>query len=317
MKQMVLETLKLTKKYRRRVVVDQLSLVVESGDIFGFLGQNGAGKSTTIRMALGLVRPTSGHVRVLGYDMSQQPLRALRHIGAIVDAPAFYENFSGRENLRMLAAMSGGAERQRIETVLEIVGLRERAQDPVRVYSHGMRQRLGIAQALLPDPRLIILDEPTDGLDPQGLREIRVLILRLRDEFGLTVILSSHLLHEVEQICNRVAIIDSGRLLYQGTVEDLIGKDNWIKLTVDRVTEAYELLSKDPRLSISQNGDQSLYLKITDEEIPLVNALLVQHGFRVTELSAHRVSLEEAFLRLTQKQMIPEPVAAKKRCYKN
>lgn len=301
MKQLVLETLELTKKYRRRVVVDQLSLMVESGDIFGFLGQNGAGKSTTIRMALGLVRPTSGRVRVLGYDMSQQPLRALRHIGAIVDAPAFYENFSGRENLRMLAAMSGGAERQRLETVLEIVGLRERAHDPVRVYSHGMRQRLGIAQALLPDPQLIILDEPTDGLDPQGLREVRGLILRLRDEFGLTVILSSHLLHEVEQICNRVAIIDGGRLLYQGPVEDLIGKDKLIKLTVDRVTEAYELLSQNPLIAISQNGDQSLYLKMADEQIPLVNALLVQHGFRVMEFSSQRVSLEEAFLRLTKK----------------
>ena len=301
MKRLVLETRELTKRYGRRVVVDHLSLMVESGDIFGFLGQNGAGKSTTIRMALGLVRPTSGRVRVLGYDMSQQPLRALRHIGAIVDAPAFYENFSGRENLRMLAAMSGGAERQRLETVLEIVGLRERAHDPVRVYSHGMRQRLGIAQALLPDPQLIILDEPTDGLDPQGLREVRGLILRLRDEFGLTVIISSHLLHEVEQICNRVAIIDGGGLLYQGPVEDLIGKDKRIKLTVDRVTEAYELLSQNPRISLSQNGDQSLYLKMADEQIPLVNALLVQHGFRVMELSTQRVSLEEAFLRLTKK----------------
>jgi ABC-2 type transport system ATP-binding protein len=134
----------------------------------------------------------------------------------------------------MLAAMSGGAKRERIENVLEIVGLRQRARDPVRVYSHGMRQRLGIAQALLPDPELVILDEPTDGLDPQGLCEIRVLIRRLRDELGLTVLLSSHLLHEVEQICNRVAIIDEGRLLYQGPVEDLIAKDNWIKLRVGR-----------------------------------------------------------------------------------
>src|SRR5882762_10241007 len=149
MKQLVLETQQLTKKYRRRVVVDQLSLMVEGGDIFGFLGQNGAGKSTTIRMALGLVRPTSGHVRVLGYDMSRQPLRALKRIGAIIDTPAFYGNFSGRQNLRMPAAMSGGAERQRIEAALEIVGLRERGHDPVRIYSHGMRQRLGIAQALL------------------------------------------------------------------------------------------------------------------------------------------------------------------------
>lgn len=300
MKQMVLETIDLTKKYRRRVVVDQLSLMVERGDIFGFLGQNGAGKSTTLRMALGLVRPTSGRVRLLGYDMSRQPLRALQRIGAIIEAPAFYENFSGRANLRMLASMSGGANRQRIETVLEIVGLRERAGDPVRVYSHGMRQRLGIAQALLPNPELIILDEPTDGLDPRGLRETRLLILRLRDKFGLTVILSSHLLHEVEQLCNRVAIIDSGSLLYQGPVEELIERDNWIKLTVDRVTEAYELLSRNSRLTVTRNGDHSLYVKMAGEEIPQVNALLVQQGFRVMEISPQRESLEEAFLRLTR-----------------
>src|SRR5438477_6681741 len=222
MTQAVLQTEQLTKKYRRRLVVDRLSLTVERGDIFGFLGQNGAGKSTTIRMILGLVRPTSGRVSILGYDMSRQPLRALKRIGAIIEAPAFYENFSGRQNLRMLAAMSGGAERQRIEMALEIVGLRERARDPVRVYSHGMRQRLGIAQALLPNPEFIILDEPTDGLDPQGIREVRLLIRRLRDELGLTVLLSSHLLYEVEQICNRVAIIDRGRMLYQGTIEKLI-----------------------------------------------------------------------------------------------
>jgi len=304
MKQLVLETRQLTKKYRRRVVVDQLSLTVEAGDIFGFLGQNGAGKSTTIRMALGLVRPTSGHVRVLGYDMSRQPLRALKRIGAIIEAPAFYDNFSGRQNLRMLAAMSGGAERQRLEMVLEIVGLRERVHDPVRIYSHGMRQRLGIAQALLPDPELIILDEPTDGLDPQGLCETRALIRRLRDELGLTIMLSSHLLHEVEQICNRVAIIDEGRLLCQGSVEDLIAKDSWIKLRVDRVMEAYELLSKDPRLSLSLNGDQSLHVKMAEEQIPVVNALLVHQGFRVLELSPQRDSLEQVFLRLTQEARI-------------
>ncbi|HWP53667.1 MAG TPA: ATP-binding cassette domain-containing protein, partial [Pyrinomonadaceae bacterium] len=166
MTQAVLQTEQLTRKYRRRVVVDRLSLTVERGDIFGFPGQNGAGKSTTIRMALGLVRPTSGRVSVLGHDMARQPLRALQRVGAIIEAPAFYENFSGRDNLRILAAMSGGADRQRIEMVLEIVGLRDRANDPVRVYSHGMRQRLGIAQALLPNPEFVILDEPTDGLDP-------------------------------------------------------------------------------------------------------------------------------------------------------
>jgi ABC-2 type transport system ATP-binding protein len=300
MTQAVLQTDQLTRKYRRRVVVDRLSLTVERGDIFGFLGQNGAGKSTTIRMALGLVRPTSGRVSVLGHDMARNPLRALKRVGAIIEAPAFYENFSGRQNLRMLAAMSGGAEPKRIEMALEIVGLRERAQDPVRVYSHGMRQRLGIAQALLPNPEFVILDEPTDGLDPQGLSETRALIRRLRDELGLTVMLSSHLLHEVEQICNRVAIIEEGRLLYQGPVEDLIAKDNWIRVRVDRVNEAYELLSLNPALSINRNGDESLHVKMTDEQIPQVNALLVEHGFNVTEISPQRESLEEVFLRLTQ-----------------
>ncbi|HJZ79947.1 MAG TPA: ABC transporter ATP-binding protein, partial [Pyrinomonadaceae bacterium] len=260
----------------------------------------GAGKSTTIRMTLGLVRPTSGRVTVLGHDMSRQPLRALKRVGAIIEGPAFYENFSGRQNLKMLAAMSGGATPEQIEKALEIVNLRDRANDPVRVYSHGMRQRLGIAQALLPNPEFIILDEPTDGLDPQGLYETRALVRRLRDELGLTVMLSSHLLHEVEQICNRVAIIDEGRLVYQGAVDELIAKNNWVKLKVDRLAEARELLSRNPNLSVSHNGDQSLYVKMADDEIPIVNSLLVQNGFRVMELSPQRESLEQVFMRLTQ-----------------
>src|ERR1043165_3462127 len=300
MNQPVLQAERLTKRYQRRAVVDQLSLTVERGDIFGFLGQNGAGKSTTIRMALGLVRPTSGKVRVLGYDMARGSLSALKRVGAIIEAPAFYENFSGRQNLRMFAAMSGGVERQRLENVLEIVGLRGRAKDPVRVYSHGMRQRLGIAQALLPNPEFVILDEPTDGLDPQGLSETRALIRRLRDELGLTVMLSSHLLHEVEQICNRVAIIDEGRLLYQGPVDDLIAGQNWINLRVDRLTEAFALLEKEPGLSVSLNGDHALHLKIVEAEIPRVNALLASQGFRVKEISPQRESLEDVFLRLTR-----------------
>jgi ABC-type multidrug transport system ATPase subunit len=207
----------------------------------------------------------------------------------------------------MLAAMSGGAERKQIDKALEIVGLRERAQDPVRVYSHGMRQRLGIAQALLPNPEFIILDEPTDGLDPQGLCEVRELVRRLRDELGLTVMLSSHLLNEVEQICNRVAIIEEGRLLYQGPVEDLFAKGSWIKLRVDRVAEAYELLAKNPRLSLNRNGDQSLQVKMAEDEIPLVNALLVQQGFSVMELSPQRESLEQVFLRLTKEARAKGP----------
>jgi ABC-2 type transport system ATP-binding protein len=257
-------------------------------------------------MILGLVRPTSGRVQVLGHDMSRRPRAALKRVGAIIEAPAFYENFSGRQNLRMLAAMSGGATTRAVEEVLELVGLRARAKDPVRVYSHGMRQRLGIAQALLPNPELIILDEPTDGLDPQGLAEVRELVQRLRDERGLTVILSSHLLHEVEQICNRVAIIDGGRLLYQGPVQDLIAQGQRIRLKTDRLNDAFELLMNDRRLSVTRNGDQSLYLQVADEAVPDINALLVQNGFRVMEISAQHESLEEVFLRLTRAAHLPD-----------
>jgi ABC-type multidrug transport system ATPase subunit len=303
----VLRTELLTKRYGRRIAVDQLSLEVERGDIFGFLGQNGAGKSTTIRMVLGLVRPTRGGVRLLGQDVRRHPLRALRKVGAIIESPAFYDHFTARQNLRLFAAMSGGATSRRIEEVLEIVGLRERAQEPVRVFSHGMRQRLGIAQALLPAPEFVILDEPTDGLDPQGIREVRLLIRRLRDELNLTVLLSSHLLYEVEQICNRVAIIDHGRLLYQGTIEQLVTTNKTVKLTVDRPDEAYELLCSDSSLAVSRNGAHSLYVEMADEHIPRVNALLVERGFRVSELSPQRETLEQVFLRLTEKRLEDKP----------
>jgi len=300
MPDLILETDDLTKSYGKRVVVDSLSLQVERGDIFGFLGQNGAGKSTTIRMALGLVRPTSGAVRVLGFDISRQPLKARARTGAIVEAPAFYENLSGLQNLIILSEMSGTASPGRIQEVLGIVGLTSRARDPVRVYSHGMKQRLGIAQALLPGPELIILDEPTDGLDPQGIHEVRALIRRLRDEMRLTVFLSSHLLHEVEQICNRVGIIDHGRLLYQGAIQDLVAKDKMVKLTVDRYEEAHRFLTSEASLPESLNGDRSLYVKMSDEQIPGVNALLVERGFRVMELSPQTETLEQVFLRLTR-----------------
>jgi ABC-2 type transport system ATP-binding protein len=296
----ILQAEQLTKRYGRRLIVDRLSLTVEQGDIFGFLGQNGAGKSTVIRMALGLVRPTSGRTLMFGHDMARHSLKVLGRVGAVVEAPAFYGNFSGLDNLRILTAMSGGAKRKRIEQTLALVDLLPRAHDPVSTYSHGMRQRLGIAQALLPDPQFIILDEPTDGLDPQGIREVRLLLPRLRDELGLTILLSSHLLSEVERVCNRVAIIERGRLLYQGATVSLIDKDKVVRITVDQLEKAYQLLASDPTLSVSRNGSQSLHVKMADEHIPHVNARLVGHGIQVTELSVERVTLEDVFLTLTQ-----------------
>jgi ABC-2 type transport system ATP-binding protein len=301
MGKLVLQTEGLTKRYKRRVVVDDLSLTIERGDIFGFLGQNGAGKSTVIRMALSLVRPTRGRVLLFGHDMAKHPLRALARVGAIVESPAFYENFSGWDNLRIFAAMSGGASHKCIEETLALLDLLDRAHDPVRTYSHGMRQRLGMAQALLPTPQFIILDEPTDGLDPQGIQEVRLLLPRLRDELGLTIMLSSHLLHEVEQVCNRVAIINQGRLLYQGGVENLIVKEELIKITVEPLEAACQLLNRDPILLVRRNGSESLYVKMPKEHIPRVNALLVANGIRVMELSTQRVTLEEVFLTLTSR----------------
>jgi len=299
MSDIALQTEDLTKRFGKRTAVDRLTIRVERGDIYGFLGPNGAGKSTTLRMLLGLVRPTSGLIKFPVQDSGWEYLRARSRVGAIIETPSFYENFSARRNLQLLASLSGGVSKKRVEEVLDIVDLRARAGDPVKVYSYGMRQRLGIAQALLPTPQLIILDEPTNGLDPQGIHETRKLIRRLRDEFRLTVLLSSHLLTEIEQLCNRVGIIHEGRLLYEGGPEALTASTNLYKVRVDDLAGAFELLSTETGLSVSRNGASFLRLDADEEALAKANALLVGNGFKVYELSPAQESLEEAFLRLT------------------
>ena len=300
MSDLALETQDLTKRFGSRTAVDRLSLRVERSDIYGFLGPNGAGKSTTLRMLLGLVRPTSGVVRFPLPAGTWEYLRARSRVGAIIETPAFYENISGRRNLQLLASLSGGVKKKRVEEVLEIVELRDRARDPVKVYSYGMRQRLGIAQALLPTPELIILDEPTNGLDPQGIQETRKLIRRLRDDMRLTVLLSSHLLTEIEQLCNRVGIIHEGRLLYEGGPEALVTPSKIYRVRVDDLSTAFELLTTLSGVTVSRNGDSVLRIDANDESIAAVNALLVSKQIKVYELSPAQESLEEAFLRLTK-----------------
>jgi ABC-2 type transport system ATP-binding protein len=300
MSEIALQTEQLTKRFGARIAVDGLTMSVERGDIYGFLGPNGAGKSTTLRMLLGLVRPTSGVIKFPVRGSGWEYLRARSRVGAIIETPAFYENFSGRRNLQLLASLSGGVSKKRVEEVLEIVELRDRARDPVKVYSYGMRQRLGIAQALLPTPDLIILDEPTNGLDPQGIKQTRNLIRRLRDEFKLTVLLSSHLLTEIEQLCNQVGIIHEGRLLYEGGPSALVSPTSLYKVRVDDLSRAFELLTKESGVTVSRNGTSFLHLDADAETIPAVNALLVTHGIKVYELSPAQESLEEAFLRLTE-----------------
>jgi ABC-2 type transport system ATP-binding protein len=305
MSDVALQTENLTKRFGGRTAVDRLTIRVERGDIYGFLGPNGAGKSTTLRMLLGLVRPTSGVIKFPVRASSWEYLKARSRIGAIIETPAFYENFSGRRNLQLLASLSGGVQKKRVDEVLKIVDLHDRAQDPVKVYSLGMRQRLGIAQALLPTPEIIILDEPTNGLDPQGIHETRNLIRRLRDEFRLTVLLSSHLLTEIEQLCNRVGIIHEGRLLYEGGPEALVAPTSLYKVRVDNLTAAFDLLSKAPGVTVSRNGASSLRVDADAEHIAAVNTLLVGNGIKVYELSPAQESLEEAFLRLTKSVAAP------------
>jgi ABC-2 type transport system ATP-binding protein len=250
-------------------------------------------------MLLGLIRPSAGKIEFPTNGPRWDYLRARSRIGAIIETPAFYENFSARRNLQLLASLSGGVLAKRVEEVLDIVGLKERAHDPVKVFSYGMRQRLGIAQALLPTPQLIILDEPTNGLDPQGIQQTRQLIRRLRDELRLTILLSSHLLAEVEQLCNRVGIIHEGRLLYEGEPGALVAPTTKFKLKVDQTAVAFQLLEKDPAINVSRNGTAYLHVDAHAEHISDVNALLVSHGIKVYELTPTQESLEEAFLRIT------------------
>lgn len=299
MADVILQTEGLTKRFGRRIAVDKLSLHVERGDIYGFLGPNGAGKSTTLRMLLGLIRPTAGRIEFPVHGLHWDYLRARSRIGAIIETPAFYENFSARRNLQLLASLSGGVASKRVEEVLEIVGLKDRAREPVKVYSYGMRQRLGIAQALLPTPQLIILDEPTNGLDPQGIQQTRELIRRLRDDLRLTILLSSHLLVEIEQLCNRVGIINEGRLLYEGEPGGLVTPSTRYKLKVDRMATAQELIAGVPNVAVSQNGANYLHVDAEPEHMSSVNAMLVSNGIKVYELTPAQETLEEAFLRLT------------------
>lgn len=297
--ELLLSTERLTKRYGARRVVDGISLEVNRGDVFGFLGPNGAGKSTTMRMLLGLVRPTSGTVRIGGIDVRRNRRAALSKVGAVVEGPAFYDHLTGWENLELLTALGGGASRARMEETLEIVGLRGREREPVAVYSTGMRQRLGIAQAMLPRPEIILLDEPGNGLDPRGSLEIRALIRQLATDHALTVFLSSHLLHEVEQLCDRVAILDRGHLLYQGSVAGLLTRASYLRVVVDAPAEAGRFLEAFEGVQVLYEESGSLTLRLSGVDPAWVNARLVEKGFRVQELRQVRESLENIFLRLT------------------
>ncbi|RME76680.1 MAG: ABC transporter ATP-binding protein [Planctomycetota bacterium] len=306
----VVRTRGLTRRFGRSVAVSELSIEVRRGDVFGFLGPNGAGKTTTIRMLLGLLRPSAGEIELFGRPLHRDRLRLLAQVGALVEQPAFYPWLTGRENLRAFGYLTGarlGAGR--IEEVLELVGLAGRADDRVAIYSQGMRQRLGIAQALLARPRLVFLDEPTNGLDPPGIEHIRSLLLRLAREHGVTVFVSSHLLHEVERMCNRVAILDRGRLVVSGEVGALLGGDGTIVEIETHAVERAAALLADTGYRVLGTESDRLRVRADRTQVAAIARLLCEHDVGLEALVPRRPSLEDFFRERLEGPAVAEAVS--------
>ncbi len=292
----IVRTEGLSRSFGRLQAVRDLALEVDEGDVYGFLGLNGAGKTTTIRMLLGLIRPTAGRVALFGLDARENFIAVMKDIGALVELPAYYPHLTARQNLEIVRLATGGLAESLIPRTLESVGLEGRIDDRVRTYSQGMRQRLGIAMALLPQPRLVILDEPTNGLDPQGVNHVRSLIVELNKTKGVSFLISSHLLHEVEITCNRVGIIRAGQLVVQAKVADLLSETGGrVTLTIDRREEARAFLASLDYVKLADGGD-GLQVHADPARHAELNRALVSAGFNVSEFAPKRLTLEEYFL---------------------
>lgn len=294
-----LRTINLTKQYGQRLAVNNLNLQVHKGEIFGFLGPNGAGKTTTIRMALGLISPTAGSVEILGRNVATHGSQVLPRVGALIETPALYPYLSGRNNLYAIASTLGGVPEKRIDFVLDLVGLAKRQKDRVKTYSLGMKQRLGVAIALLQDPELLILDEPTNGMDPAGIVEIRDLMHQLAAQ-GKTIFVSSHLLAEVQQICTRVAIVSLGKLITESTVADLTRSQGEFRVTVEKANEALALLKTQEWGHNAHLDEAGAILTLAPENSGrMLNFFLVGAGFVPETLERPSQDLEQVFLHLT------------------
>jgi len=294
----ILRTTGLTKRFGKLEAVKDLNLELRRGEVFGFLGPNGAGKSTTVGMILGLVTPTAGQIELFGLKLSGNGWAMLRRVGAVIEEPAFYPYLSGWDNLEALARAIGGIPKAKITEVLERVNLQERAGDRYDHYSMGMKQRLGIASTLLRDPELILLDEPTRGLDPAGTKEVRDLIPQLAHEHR-TVFLCSHLLHEVEQLCNRVAIIKEGVMLVCAPVQELLAQGQMLQIKVDDLAQAAAILNGLPWIKSVKRENDHLIVDAPKDSASRVNKTLAEHNIFASELTSRNVSLESVFLQLT------------------
>ncbi|MED4461459.1 ABC transporter ATP-binding protein [Metabacillus fastidiosus] len=298
MKEMMIETTNLTKKFKGKTVVDNINLSIKKGEIYGFLGPNGAGKTTTIRMLLGLMKPTNGKIELFGQDVKNNHIEALRKIGSLVESPSYYGHLTARENLEALRKILQ-VPKNRIDEVLSIVRLTNDANRPVKGFSLGMKQRLGIAAAILGNPELLILDEPTNGLDPSGIHEIRDLIKNMPKQYGITVLISSHLLSEIDQIATEVGIITKGKIIYQDSIERLRNKARpKIAIKASEMDKAKALLltkgilfEKQENRLISENAN--------DEIVAKSISILASANISIYRVEEKRKSLEEIFLELT------------------
>jgi len=297
---LVLQTFHLGKQFKHRMAVENLNLSIPKGEVFGFLGPNGAGKSTTIRLVLSLIAPTTGRVELFGKSLYHHRSEVLSRVGGLVESADFYLYLSGRQNLEIVGALRGAVEKHAVEEVLDTVGLTDRANDKVKTYSHGMKQRLGIAQALLGNPEFIVLDEPTTGLDPQGIKEVRQLIRQLSTERGITVFLSSHLLSEIEQTATSMAIINAGKLIVQGNVHELLHSgNNSVKIDAQPADRAREVMQGLAFVAGLEQDDRFMRVTLPIEKVAALIAALVVAGVDVRAVIPQR-SLEEYFLSITE-----------------
>ncbi|MCX7875264.1 MAG: ABC transporter ATP-binding protein [Melioribacteraceae bacterium] len=298
----IIEVRGLFKKYKSIVAVDNLDLNVYRGDVFGFLGPNGAGKSTTIRMLLSLIKPNAGSIKIFGLPLEKNRIEIFKKVGAIVEKPDFYLYLTAYKNLEILGKLSGvETSSKKIMEMLELVGLEKRADSKVKTYSHGMKQRLGLAQALLHDPELIILDEPTTGLDPQGMKEIRELIVYLSKEKKKTIFISSHILREVELIATRMIIINKGKTQVEGTVDELLNSEIMsVTFEVDDKDKAVELINNSTWINNFKNSIKNeLQFELKKNEISELNKFFISNSINVNAIIPVR-SLEDYFLKITE-----------------
>ncbi|WP_233095819.1 ABC transporter ATP-binding protein [Alicyclobacillus sp. SO9] len=296
----VLELSHVSKRIGKRLIIDDISMTVEEGEIYGFLGPNGAGKTTTIRMIMALASPTQGSIKVLGHDIHRERSEALAQVGAIVENPETYSYLTGRQNLLHYARLAGIKDpTRRIEEVGNIVNLRERLNDKVKRYSLGMRQRLGVAQALLANPKLLVLDEPTNGLDPAGMREFREMMRNLADS-GMSVFVSSHLLSEIQLMCDRVAVLKQGRIIAERRVDELVsGVQSGVSLEVSDASVSLEVL-KGAGVTAQVNDDRHVRASVESSQVPGLVRALVSANVDIFSIEPIRDTLEEAFLQMTE-----------------